>query len=120
MADRKWKEGKQQPSMLPGPAVPGCCLVSLYFLWAILCPQAVVYTYILFKSDFLEDFCDVVLLYSISVLNCAPGLEEGPGAAVAAVHELVAVGRVAKLTPPPKAILAQGSFVVSVYRGESH
>ena len=22
---RKWKEIKQQPSMLPGPAVPGCC-----------------------------------------------------------------------------------------------
>ena len=21
--------------MLPGPAVPGCCLVSFYFLWAI-------------------------------------------------------------------------------------
>ena len=31
---RKWKESKQQPSMLPGPAVPGCCL-SFYFLWAI-------------------------------------------------------------------------------------
>ena len=38
---RKWKETKQQPSMLPGPAVPGCCLVSFHFLWAILCPQAV-------------------------------------------------------------------------------
>ena len=22
---RKWKETKQQPSMLPDPAVPGCC-----------------------------------------------------------------------------------------------
>ena len=32
MANRKWKETKQLPSMLPGPAVPGCCLVSLYFL----------------------------------------------------------------------------------------
>ena len=32
---------KQQPSMLPGPAVPGSSLVSLHFLWAILCPQAV-------------------------------------------------------------------------------
>ena len=41
MADRKWKEGKQQPSMLLGPAVPGSCLVSFYFLSAILCPQAV-------------------------------------------------------------------------------
>ena len=34
MAHRKWKEIKQQPSMLPGPAVPGCSLVSLHFLWA--------------------------------------------------------------------------------------
>ena len=25
MAHWKWKESKQQPSMLPGPAVPGCC-----------------------------------------------------------------------------------------------
>ena len=38
----KWKETKQQPSLLPGPAVPGCSLVSFPFLWAILCPQAVV------------------------------------------------------------------------------
>ena len=37
MAHRKWKETKQQPSLLPGPAVPG----SVHFLWAILCPQAV-------------------------------------------------------------------------------
>ena len=41
MADRKWKEGKQQPSMLLGSAVPGSSLVPFYFLWAILCPQAV-------------------------------------------------------------------------------
>ena len=41
MADRKWKEGKQQPSMLLGSVVPGSSLVSFYFLGAILCPQAV-------------------------------------------------------------------------------
>ena len=41
MAHRKWKETKQQPSLLPGPTVPGCSLVSFHFLWAILCPQAV-------------------------------------------------------------------------------
>ena len=41
LAHRKWKETKQQPSMVSGPAVPGCCLVSFHFLWAILCPQAV-------------------------------------------------------------------------------
>ena len=27
MAHRKWKDTKQLPSMLPGPAVTGCCLV---------------------------------------------------------------------------------------------
>ena len=32
MSHRKWRETKQQPSMLPGPAVPGCCLVYLCFL----------------------------------------------------------------------------------------
>ena len=42
MAHRKWKESKQQPSMLPSPAVPGCSLVSFHFLWAILCPQVVI------------------------------------------------------------------------------
>ena len=35
MAHRKWKKTKQQTSLLPGPAVSGCCLVS-FFLWAIL------------------------------------------------------------------------------------
>ena len=28
MSHYKCRETKQQPSMLPGPAVPGCCLVS--------------------------------------------------------------------------------------------
>ena len=41
MAHRKWKEIKLQPSMLLGPAVPGCSLFSFHFRWAILCPQAV-------------------------------------------------------------------------------
>ena len=41
MAHRKWKEIEQQPSMLPGLAVPGCCLVSFYILWAILRPHTV-------------------------------------------------------------------------------
>ena len=42
MADRKWKETKQQPSMLPGPAVPGSCLVSFHIMWAILSTSTVV------------------------------------------------------------------------------
>ena len=35
MAHRKWKKIKLQPSMLPGPAVPGSCLASFHFRWAI-------------------------------------------------------------------------------------
>ena len=41
MANTKWKETKQQLSMLPGPAEPGCCLVSFHFLWAILSTSTV-------------------------------------------------------------------------------
>ena len=41
MAHRKWKETKQLPCMLPGPAVPGCCFVSFHILWAILSTSTV-------------------------------------------------------------------------------
>ena len=41
MANRKWKETKQLPSMLPGQAVPGYCLLSFYILWAILSTSTV-------------------------------------------------------------------------------
>ena len=40
---RKWKEVKQQPSMLPGPAVSGSCLVSFHFLWGKLSTRTVQY-----------------------------------------------------------------------------
>ena len=57
MANRKWKGTKQ----LPGTAGPvnmlGSCLVSFYFLWAILCPQAVL------------QFRNVVVLYIPAKLN---------------------------------------------------
>ena len=36
VAHRKWKETKQLPSILPGLAVPGSCLLSFHILWAIL------------------------------------------------------------------------------------
>ena len=36
MAHRQWKETKLQPSLLSGPAVPGCSLLSFHFLWAIM------------------------------------------------------------------------------------
>ena len=43
MAHWKWKETKQQPSMLSGPAVRGSCLVSFHILWAILTKSTVHY-----------------------------------------------------------------------------
>ena len=46
MAHRKWKEFKQQPSMLPGSAVPGSWLVSFYFLWAILSTSSVLFFFL--------------------------------------------------------------------------
>ena len=47
---RKWKEIKQQPSMLPGPAVPGCCLISFYFLWGKLSTLTVHYCISIFSK----------------------------------------------------------------------
>ena len=41
IAHRKWKEIKQQPSLLPGPAVPGCRSVSFHILLAILSTSTV-------------------------------------------------------------------------------
>ena len=35
MAHRKWKENKQQPGTAGPGNMPGCCLVSYHFLWAI-------------------------------------------------------------------------------------
>ena len=73
MAHRKWKESKQLPSLLPGPAVPGSCLVSLHFLWAILCPQAV--TFLATPSvpslrvpdgDISDHSCDYVSFMAVS------------------------------------------------------
>ena len=46
LAYRKLKETKQQPSMLPVPAAPGCCFVSFHILWAILSTSTVVPLYL--------------------------------------------------------------------------
>ena len=54
IAHRKWKETK----LLPGTAGPGnrlgCCLIYLHFLWAILCPQAVLDLPQTFTSFFMQ------------------------------------------------------------------
>ena len=69
MAHRKWKETKLQPSMLPGSAVPGSCLVSLHFLWAILCPQAVLYINF---CDFLRRLWEFISVTdSRSLVSCS-------------------------------------------------
>ena len=41
MSHSKWRETKQQPSMLPGPDVLGCCLVSFSFLCDIYSSHSV-------------------------------------------------------------------------------
>ena len=43
MVHRKWKETKQQPGMLPGPALPDCSLVSFHILWAMMSTSTVRY-----------------------------------------------------------------------------
>ena len=52
IAHRKWKETKQDPGTAgPGNRL-GCCLIYLHFLWAILCPQAVLVVHaVLFISN---------------------------------------------------------------------
>ena len=47
MANRKWKETMQQPSMLSGPAVPGCYLVSFHILLAILSTSTVFFFHLI-------------------------------------------------------------------------
>ena len=41
MANRKWKDTKQEPGTAGPGNMLGCCLLYFHFLWAILCPQAV-------------------------------------------------------------------------------
>ena len=66
MAHRKWKEIKQQPSMLPGLAVPGCCLISFHFPWAIhpIRPGIVTYRAALAlnetSAEEIEQWCTLV------------------------------------------------------------
>ena len=37
----KWRETKQEPGTAGPGNMLGCSLVSFHFMWAILCPQAV-------------------------------------------------------------------------------
>ena len=58
MANRKWKETKLQPGTAGPGNMLGCCLVTFHFLWAILCPQAVQFDYII-PSIYL-----IILMYA--------------------------------------------------------
>ena len=78
MAHRKWKETKLQP----GTAGPGnvlcCCLVSFHFLWAILCPQAVVYR----ENLFIRVYCGVLFIEKGSLqeeIEQNQNVQRGPG-----------------------------------------
>ena len=56
MSHGKWKEAKQQSSKFPGPAVPGCCLVSFHFLWTIhpICRPVVILRFYIFTCGFQD------------------------------------------------------------------
>ena len=54
MTHRIWKQTKQQQSLLPGPAVPGCCLFFFHFLWAILSTSTVDHFHRPSKSGFFK------------------------------------------------------------------
>ena len=43
MAQRKWKDSKQQPGTAGPGNMLGCCLIYFHFLWAILSTSTVVY-----------------------------------------------------------------------------
>ena len=82
MAHRKQKETKQQPSLLPGPAVPGCSLVSFHFLWAILCPQAVQHQPTLqgnFPKDIQHNITNVWMSNSVGLSPSKHGNDGIPG-----------------------------------------
>ena len=73
MAHRKRKETKQQPSLLPGPAVPGHCLVFFHFLLAIL-STSTVYTFNDCESDleggYLFDILPLCMCGVLGVGGC--------------------------------------------------
>ena len=82
MAHRKWKYIKQQPSMLPGPAVPGYCLVSLHFRWGKLSTRTVHVIHISFLSqekDKVSGFSSSVLPKKINASGFHPeaGVKKG-------------------------------------------
>ena len=63
------EETEQQPSMLPAPAVPGCCLVSFHFLSAILSTSTVV-SYA--ESSFIYHTSSRIFEFSISHYSNLP------------------------------------------------
>ena len=65
LAHRKWKEIKQQPSMLPGPAVPISCLASFNFRWAIHPIRPVVYISALATAS--KTSMDVSIIFDLNL-----------------------------------------------------
>ena len=75
---RKWRETKQQPIILPGPAVPGCCLVSLHFLCYILCSRSVRSEYV-WLSGLSEKTLPQIVWIPVGERNCWNSQREGKG-----------------------------------------
>ena len=57
MANRKWKESKQQPGTAGSGNMLGCCFISFHFLWVILSTGTVL-TYQLF----------LIIYYSLQIV----------------------------------------------------
>ena len=57
MAHRKWEETQLQPSMLPGSAVTGCCLISFCFLRDIHSIHSVLEFHLFFKHLSDKFYC---------------------------------------------------------------
>ena len=66
MSHRKQRETKQQPSMLPGPAVPGCCFVSFCFPHSI---HSVLKLYNLYGKKIAQFISFVPTTYSPSAMS---------------------------------------------------
>ena len=104
MVCRKWKETKRQPSMLPGPAVPGCSLVSFHILWAILSTSTVEHCYSKYTLivSFLEtcparsfiQHLPPVSPFSILFINCKVTQHESRDAALSLSSHFLERGNV--------------------------
>ena len=96
--------------MLPGPAVPGCSLVSFHFLWAILCPQAMEGTSSFAPFGF-RDFAHRLYLYVPPFLPYRFIARRGRGPYSLPNRWYLAPRQCATVSAPDSAISVQPNYV---------